>query len=103
MCATSHGVACSTDHTLMLRCKGTAFAATSSCRGPKGCNLDAATFRIACDSSRARAGDPCEQENLRACSDDGRAELECRSGAYVKVRACPKACTTNAEGISCAP
>jgi hypothetical protein len=100
-CGDSAGFACTSDHGTMLRCQGGAFAPASSCRGPKGCALDAATFRVACDSTRARAGDPCDHPDGIACSEDGAAQLQCRGATWAKQRDCSKPCVVSGDTLRC--
>jgi hypothetical protein len=95
------GFACTSDHAAMLRCDAGRFVVDSSCRGTKGCALDATTFRVACDTTRARAGDPCNHADAIACSEDGAAQLACRGGSFTKQRDCPKPCTVTDGTLHC--
>lgn len=79
--------ACSADGETLLACKNEVMRAAKSCRGPQKCTLDAAKGKLRCDESVAMVGDPCEGART-ACSTDGKAELECRGGAFASVRAC---------------
>lgn len=98
---------CAEDRTHKLVCKDGKLAPGMLCRGPKGCNpagLDA--FPDSCDRTVARVGDPCREgagvglDNLGACSDDGKAVLECpgfHADKFEVTRICsgPKGCTVD--------
>lgn len=98
---------CAEDRSRKLVCRDGKLAEGMLCRGPKGCNpagLDA--YPDSCDRTLARPGDPCREgsgvglDNLGACSDDGKAVLECpgfRAGEFEVTRLCsgPKGCTVD--------
>jgi|GEM_PF-459370 len=100
-CEGSAGVACSANRSMLLRCDGGKLVKSSACRGPGGCALDQATFEVSCDRTRERVGDPCDQPDGVACSDDGRAQLACRGGIYAEQRACPKGCSIADGKLRC--
>jgi len=56
------------------------------CRGSSGCHA----LDLGCDETISDVGDPCGVSGSFACTSDGRAELECQGGQYVKDHPCPK-------------
>jgi hypothetical protein len=80
--------ACSTDFKQMLICKDGAFETFRYCRGTTGCALR--SDEAFCDESIAELNDPCGRSGFLACSEDGKSELECRSGKFQQVRDCKK-------------
>jgi hypothetical protein len=75
---TGSSVACSLDHTALLRCKDGKSTVVRTCRGPLGCYHE--DKQIHCDSSVALADDACEKGS--ACTPDGKALLSCAGGTY---------------------
>jgi hypothetical protein len=92
-------IACTPDKAFILKCSGGVMNAIVSCRGPKSCTFEEHPEREAiefnCDDSVAQEGDPCEQENLHACSVDKKQIHVCKEHKFTLVKACPgpKGCT----------
>lgn len=93
--------ACSPDKTRALVCKGGTFARHLECRGKGGCSVDGRT--LACDTSIARANDPCKAQGALACSDDGKEVLGCELGRFGQRRFCrgPGGCTLRGDTPDC--
>lgn len=94
--------ACSTDKKIELACDAATarFQASNSCRGPKGCWMDANLPH--CDNTVGREGDVCRPFDNRVCSEDGKAELKCsQQGKLVRVRDCKHACSVRSGRIEC--
>jgi hypothetical protein len=87
------------DTTTALECRGGAWVALA-CRGSGGCAE--ADGNIQCDMTGNLAGDACAStaEGKGLCSADGKATLECRSGALVATNAC-SSCTVSADQVVC--
>jgi len=84
----------------MLACHGGLYAFVP-CRGPSGCeNVDG---RPRCDLSIAEAGDPCPEENLKACAADGSEVLICKQHAMQRFYLCrgPNGCTSSGGKLNC--
>ena len=103
------GDACSTDEEGtaicanrdgMLACHAGRYAIVP-CRGGHGC-LNA-EGRALCDTSVAEAGDPCNEESLKACSSDGTKVLICKQHAMKPFYSCrgDNGCISNAGKLSC--
>ncbi|HOU92516.1 MAG TPA: hypothetical protein PLU22_15795 [Polyangiaceae bacterium] len=92
--------ACSADGKSELDCARAAWRVASACLGPRGCSVVdlGNAYTVECDASVARAGAPCRSGSSRACSEDGRRELECRDGTYRERAECAKGCTASREG-----
>jgi hypothetical protein len=80
-CERRGSYACSTDGKTMLVCAGTSLMPASSCRGPSGCRIDAATSKVDCDDTVAEIGDPCDEPRRITCANDHKAELVCVGAA----------------------
>jgi hypothetical protein len=76
-CERRGSYACSTDAKTMLVCTGASLVAASSCRGPDGCHVDAATSKVDCDDTVAEVGDPCDEPRRITCAADHKSELVC--------------------------
>jgi hypothetical protein len=87
-CGQTGTYACAADHQTMLGCDGAHLGAVSSCRGPKGCQVERDARKVECDDAVAMLGDPCDQEGRIACAQDHKAELACAHGKYDKKRDC---------------
>jgi len=92
--------ACSADGKSELECRRAHWRLSSGCLGPRACSVAdlGNAYTVTCDASVARAGAPCRERGGRACSEDGRRELECRDGAFVERADCPEGCTTVRAG-----
>jgi hypothetical protein len=101
-CAQQGTYACSADARTMLQCDGAVLAPASSCRGPLGCRVDRATRKVDCDDAVVLEGDPCDQPKRIACAADGKAELSCQGGKYVKKRDCRRSdCRLDGTALFC--
>lgn len=89
-CARAGTYACAVDRQTLLVCDGAraALKPASSCRGPKGCQVERDSRKVDCDDDVAQPGDPCDQEGRIACALDHKAELSCSHGKYDKKRDC---------------
>jgi hypothetical protein len=67
---------CGDDRTLVACRKGK--YARVPCRGPGGCTQEGANTR--CDATVAEVGEPCADEDKKACATDGRRVLACDNG-----------------------
>jgi hypothetical protein len=88
---------CSTDHKTMLACRGTALAGfkwepARSCRGEKAC-VRGDGPNVSCDSTIADVGDPCEKDDITACSADKTRWLICKGKKYTLSKDCKKGCS----------
>jgi hypothetical protein len=94
--------ACSVDRKAKLGCDAGFLVPASSCRGPKGCSFERATYKVACDDTLAFEGDPCELPNRITCGVDGGLELVCDAHRYAKKRACRRsACRVDVDKLFC--
>jgi len=87
-CGGTGGVACSADHTSLLKCEDSKMSVVSPCKGKAGCTADEGTIR--CDQSIAAVGEACDEGP--ACTADAKQILACKDGKRVVERACPKGC-----------
>lgn len=93
---------CSPDRAMALRCIGGKLTPINACRGKNGCApRPESRSRVHCDDSVAAIDDPCDTPNQAACSADGKAELACKSGKFVKVRECRRECRADEEEVRC--
>ena|GEM_PF-845708 len=84
----------------MLACHGGLYALVP-CRGPRGCeNADGRAF---CDTSIAEQGDPCSDENLKACAGDRSQVLICKQHTMQRFYLCRGAngCVSSAGKLNC--
>ena len=70
------------------------------CRGKLGCRLTDAG-QPHCDDSVAREGDRCVPAGQSACSEDGKWELACTDGGFVRSRECRGACVSDEATLRC--
>jgi hypothetical protein len=95
--------ACTTDKKIEVVCDGATgkFIASNSCRGPKGCWVDADL--VHCDASYAREGEVCRPVSNHACSEDAKSEDKCSPQMrWVKQRDCKRqGCRVKADEIWC--
>jgi len=90
-CKTPGANACSVDAKQLLVCRDGKFALHRYCRGKNGCANVGET--PSCDETIALAGDPCGIPGQIVCSVDGKSELVCQSGVFMKSITCKTACT----------
>ena len=69
----------------MLACHGGLYVLLP-CRGSRGCVN--AEGRALCDTSLAEPGDPCREENSKACSGDGSQVLICKQHTMQRFYLC---------------
>lgn len=96
--------ACSDDGKQMLICRLGKFETYRYCRGPNGCAVLQAEGP-ACDESLSMLGDPCGTPGQIGCSADGKTELVCQGGVFMKSRTCKTACnivaTRTGRAVDC--
>jgi hypothetical protein len=98
-CRAEGAYGCTPEANAMIACRGGRQAVASSCKGSRGCASGAA---IACDTSIADAGDPCDGEGSSACARDGRSLLRCTRGVFGFGQACnSSACLMTGGRILC--
>jgi hypothetical protein len=101
-CAQDGAYACSVDRGTMLRCDGATLAAASTCRGPKGCQVQRDTRNVDCDDAIAQEGDPCDYDNRPSCSVDKKSELVCKGKTFAFKRACRRTdCRVEGNELFC--
>jgi hypothetical protein len=94
--------ACSVDRSAKLLCDAGLLVPASSCRGPRGCSFERATYKVDCDDTLALEGDRCEVPKRITCSADGALELVCDARRYTKKRACRRtACRVDSDKLFC--
>lgn len=94
--------ACSTDKRFLLVCtERDCYERDSSCRGPEACHLSGK--HALCDDSVALEADPCDTPDERTCTTDGKSQLICKAGKFVKERDCKAKCiyTTSRDPPRC--
>jgi DNA-directed RNA polymerase subunit RPC12/RpoP len=97
-CDTHDDYTCSTDRKAELECDGSQWKVSATCRGPDGCRTTPEAHghsRVHCDSFIAKAGDPCNRHDAKACSTAHDAVFQCVNGQYEIMMTCrgPKGCT----------
>jgi hypothetical protein len=101
-CEREGSFACYVDHQTMVECNGRAFVPASTCRGPRGCRVDAEPRKVECDDGIALEGDPCREPNRIACGVDRRSELVCVGKTYAKKRECRRTdCRVDGSELYC--
>jgi hypothetical protein len=104
-CRDAGKLACAPDGKAIVRCDGTRFVATTTCRGPSGCapRADGAGREspFACDDSLAEAGDACDLAAQIACSVDRKVELRCADGKFAVARVCRTPCEVRGDDLFC--
>ena len=98
--AEDEGAAVCANKAGMVACHGGKYAFVP-CRGTRGC-VDA-EGRALCDTSLAEPNDPCNDENLKACSGDGSQVLVCKQHTMQRFYLCRGAggCASSAGKLSC--
>jgi hypothetical protein len=95
-CKVQGASACAVDQKEMLVCRDGKFGHYRYCRGQAGCyTKDDAP---ACDETLSQELDECGLPGFVVCSEDGKSELICQGGRFVKARACKTGCTVIAGG-----
>ncbi|HVJ92642.1 MAG TPA: hypothetical protein VM580_22735 [Labilithrix sp.] len=101
-CKQADALACSEDLKVLLACKNGRFVLHRYCRGRDGCTVK--PDGPSCDETLALAGDPCGLPGQIVCSEDGKTELICQSGIFMKSLSCKTGCTVSngpARTIEC--
>lgn len=95
-CKVQGASACAVDQKEMFVCRDGKFAHYRYCRGQAGCyTKDDAP---ACDETLSQELDECGLPGFVVCSEDGKSELICQGGRFVKARTCKTGCTVIAGG-----
>lgn len=89
-CVKEGAAACTEDKGQMITCRAGRFEAHRYCRGQLGCVLK--PEGPSCDESLSEIGDPCGLSGQIVCATDGKTELICQGGAFMKTRTCKTAC-----------
>ncbi len=71
------GAAVCADEKTLVACRRGKYARVP-CRGADGCREEGG--RTACDATVAEVGEPCAEDDKKACATDGRQVLACREG-----------------------
>lgn len=102
-CKKPETFACSEDGKQVLICKLGKLETFRYCRGANGC-VPNAKEGPACDESLSLLGDPCGTPGQIGCSADGKLELICQGGVFMRSRACKTGCTIstkNGRSVDC--
>lgn len=93
-CKVQGAVACTEDQKNMVICRDGKFETYRYCRGQYGCYMKGDT--PSCDETISLEGDPCGLAGYVVCSVDGKDELVCQGGRFVRSRTCRKnGCTVS--------
>jgi len=98
--------ACTSDGAAQLQCENGKLVKKLDCPGPDRCQ------GVICDTGVAKLDDPCAIEGKQACSDDGKALLECKTPKaaneleppptkWTKTKACKTGCTPKEGKLEC--
>lgn len=71
------GASTCADEKTLVACRRGKYARVP-CRGPGGCAQEGNSTR--CDATIAEIGEPCAEDNKKACATDGRQVLSCEEG-----------------------
>ena len=99
--------ACAVDRKSMLQCDGQSLSIASSCRGDRGCSIEAgeagaAPHKVDCDDRVALEGDPCTQPQRITCAVDHKEELVCDGKTFGKKRDCHRSdCRIDGTELFC--
>jgi hypothetical protein len=89
-CGRPGSFACTPDFKQMLQCRDGVFDIYRYCRGQNGCTLKEKEDQFFCDESISELNDPCGRPGSYACSVDGKMELICQGGKFVRSRDCKR-------------
>jgi hypothetical protein len=94
------GAASCVEEHRMIACRGGRYRSVP-CRGPKGCENEEG--KALCDTSIAEPTDPCKDEGLKACSQDGKDVLGCQHGEMQGLYRCrgPGGCESKSGKLEC--
>ncbi len=97
-----NGGACSVDGSSILACVDHAYAMFRECRGEQpGCTVDEDNKSVRCRHPElAEAGDHC-QDDVAACSVDGKELLHCQKGRFTIQKKCKKGCKESGGRVNC--
>lgn len=100
-CDQDGNYSCSTDRRTQLRCVKSKWVADTRCAGPKGCVTT--TLKVECDDTIASVGDVCSKERHHTCSQDRKAVLICKGGAFVQAQSClnKTTCEISGDEVGC--
>jgi hypothetical protein len=98
-CSKNDNYACGTDKASQLKCVAHKWKLVAQCRGPKACVTDFPY--VSCDTTVAKAGDPCEEDKSAACADDGKSVLACKGGRFVERERCAASCKVEGLFVRC--
>jgi hypothetical protein len=85
-CSTDEeGAAMCADEKTLIACRKGKYARVP-CRGPGGCTQDGANAH--CDATVAEVGEPCAEEDKKACATNGRSVLACDKGRMTPKYEC---------------
>lgn len=100
-CRADAAPACARDAKSVVVCAAAHLAVRTTCRGPRGCVIDA-MGALRCDDSIADVDDTCDLEGQAACSSDGTAELRCVAGKFTRARICRRPpCKASDADVTC--
>ena len=94
------GVASCVEEHRMIACRGGRYRSVP-CRGPKGCANEEG--KALCDTSIAVPTDPCKDDGLKACSQEGKDVLVCQTGEMQALYRCrgPAGCESKNGKLEC--
>lgn len=95
-CKVQGASACDVDQKEMMVCRDGKFVHYRYCRGLAGCYTK--EDAPACDETLSQEQDECGLPGFVVCSVDGKSELVCQGGRFMKARSCKKGCTVIAGG-----
>jgi hypothetical protein len=98
-CSKNDNYGCATDKASQLKCVAHKWTLVAQCRGPKACTTNFPY--VSCDTTVARAGDPCEEDKSAACADDGKSVLSCKDGRFVEQQRCAASCKVEGLFVRC--
>jgi len=85
-CSTDEeGAAVCADEKTLVACRRGKYARVP-CRGPGGCAQEGGNTR--CDATVAELGEPCAEDDKKACATDGRRVLSCENGRMTPKYEC---------------
>jgi hypothetical protein len=90
---------CNPDKDKLLVCNGKKFVVASTCRGQNHCRAQGS--KLACDTSMAEIGDPCEEEDKLSCDTKKKVMLRCNGKTFEKKEECKKRCNNAFDKYSC--
>ena len=95
-CEDKDDLACALDKKALYKCDGTTYQVESSCKGPKGCQIDGTNVK--CDHHLADLNDACHIDGNFACAMDKKSLLVCKGSKFHKEKACKTVCSFTERG-----